>query len=1116
LSRLRRLPAASLLSLLLVTSPPAALAADREPEIPSATSSGAPGVAERVTELMARQAVRDAQLARPERDAEEKENEHPRPDRSHLPQNPDSRDDAPAPVKLPRVSAAGGPAIESPQAIGTSFTGATLNGVNPTSSFPPDCMGAVGPSQYVIFVNGRIVSFDKSTGIADGVLNADPDVFFASVRNASTTSDPRIRYDRLTGRWFLLIINVSTPNRILIAVSGPGSSTLTGSTTFTFFYIPIESTPPTISKNCLADYPTLGLDANALYVGTNDFCPNYNGTDAYVIRKSSILGAGPIVVTAFRQLCTGSGSGPYTPQGVDNYDPNATEGYFIGVDNASYGLLQMRRVSNPGGTPTLSTNIPITVPATVVPIRVPHQGSSGGSSGYLDALDDRLFAAHIRNGQLWTAHNIGVNNTGTTSGTTTRDGSRWYHLNVPAGSGTPTLVESGTLYMPSASNTSDQRSYWIPSIMVSGQGHAAMAFSAAGSAEHANAGTVGRLAGDAAGTLETPVLLTNSTTAYNPPGDPGNGSYGRRWGDYSYVSLDPIDDMTMWSVHMFCDTTNSYGVRVTKLVAPPPATPATLADITAGQPGVTLTLTGASSAGSGFYDPGANLSGGVPTFNHVAAAITNAGASGTSPAVTSVTYLDPTSLSLTLDASAATANAPGEHYTLTVTNPDGQIAAAAVVHVVSNSPTVTMAAGPSGNEGDAGTTTLDFGVQLSASSASPVTVRYHTVDGTATVADGDYVAANDSITIAPGFTTGTIHVTVNGDTKYEPDETFSVALTGASGATLGTPASATGTILNDDAAPQLSIAGASVPEGNSGTTPLTFTVSLSRLSSMPVTVHYATADGTATVANADYAATSGDLVIAALASSGNVVVNVIGDLCGEPDETFAVNLSNASGATIATPTATGTILNDDNTTAPTVTVTSPNGGEVLEVASSATLTWTASDDVGVTGVDLLLSRDGGATYPDTIASAVPNTGTYEWTVTPPATTTAFLRVLAHDGACNVGRDTSDAAFQIDDHVTAVGRVPRPTVFALGPVRPNPSHGPVELDYQLPRDASVRLTVVDVQGREIATLVNGPAAAGYHVANWSGATPSGQAPRGLYFARYTAGGRTFTRRFALIH
>src|SRR6185436_13361325 len=223
---------------------------------------------------------------------------------------------------------------------------------------------------------------------------------------------------------------------------------------------------PAGDTNNFADYPTLGIDNNALYIGDNVFTPagSFAGCSGFVVRKSSILGAGPIVVSAFRGLVPNASSdGPYTPQGVDNYDPAATEGYFIGVSSISFGKLMVRRVSDPGGTPTISGNLEITVPATASPITVPHLGGTGGPNGRLDAVDDRLFAAHLRNGRLWTAHNIQVDATGAASTSGGRNGSRWYELqNLHT---TPSLVQSGTVFDSAASNP---KYYWIPTIMVSG------------------------------------------------------------------------------------------------------------------------------------------------------------------------------------------------------------------------------------------------------------------------------------------------------------------------------------------------------------------------------------------------------------------------------------------------------------------------------------------------------------------------------------------------------------------------------------------------------------------------------------------------------------------------
>src|SRR5262249_46944690 len=148
-------------------------------------------------------------------------------------------------------------------------------------------------------------------------------------------------------------------------------------------------------------------------------------------------------------------------------------------------------------------------------------------------------------------------NNGSPSGTDTRMGVRWYELTgIPTGQ-TPGVVQAGTIFQPSASNTSDQRCFWMGSIMVSGQGHAVLGFSVAGANEFVNAGWAGRLAGDPTNTLRPAALYTASSTPYNPR-DSQNAPINR-WGDYSYTCLDPNDDMTIWTIQEFCNATNSYG-----------------------------------------------------------------------------------------------------------------------------------------------------------------------------------------------------------------------------------------------------------------------------------------------------------------------------------------------------------------------------------------------------------------------------------------------------------------------------------------------------------------------------------------------------------------------------
>jgi hypothetical protein len=582
-------------------------------------------------------------------------------DMDNLPQNPNS----PYVSEYPPLSNAeklkkkeNTPQPLNPQTVSTNFTAATLSGTNPTNAFPPDDMGAVGPTQYIVAVNGRIVTFSKTTGLADGVLNTTMDNFFNSVMTPPAannfTSDPRIRYDRLSQRWFVIIIDVpgqtgSLINRVLIGVSN--TSTITASSNFIFFFFNGE-------PSGFLDYPTLGIDANALYIGGNIFnlTGSFHNTSCYVVRKSSITGAGPLVFTAFRNLGNGT-AGPFTPQGVDNYDPAAIEGYIVGSDQYFYGQLDLLRISNPGTSPTLSSDIVIITASTYAPLSVNHLGNTGGTNGNLDALDHRLFAAHYRNGSLWTAQNVRVDNSGVSSSAGTRTAVRWYELQgIPTGQ-TPTIHQSGTIFDPTLPNDNNQLNYFIPSTMVSGQGHVAVGFSIAGTNVRINSGTAGRLSGDVLNTIQTPVNYTTSSTAYNPPSDPGTRG-ARRWGDYSYVSLDPQDDMTMWTVDQFCDATNSYGVRVAKLLAPPPATASSAnpSTINLGQSSINVIITGTSTAGSGWFDPGtgfakritATVSGGV--------------------IVNSITYNSPTQVTLNISAVSAS----GTSFNVTITNPDGQ------------------------------------------------------------------------------------------------------------------------------------------------------------------------------------------------------------------------------------------------------------------------------------------------------------------------------------------------------------------------------------------------------------------------------------------------------------
>ena len=211
-------------------------------------------------------------------------------------------------------------------------------------------------------------------------------------------------------------------------------------------------------------------------------------------------------------------------------------------------------------------------------------------------------------------------------------------------------------------------------------------------------------------------------------------------------------------------------------------------------------------------------------------------------------------------------------------------------------------------EGHSGQRTALFTVSLSAASSHSVTVNFATADGTATT-PGDYIAAAETLTFAPGQTSQTISIAVKGDVQNEADDTFFVNLSGAANALLD-DAQGLGTVTNDDPLPALSVTDPTVTEGDSGTKNLNFTVSLAPASGRIVTIDYASLAGTA-AAGSDYHSVSGTLTFNPGQTSKTVSIVLVGDTVPEPDETVLLSLANPSGAILLKAVGTGTIASDD-------------------------------------------------------------------------------------------------------------------------------------------------------------------------------------------------------------
>lgn len=218
---------------------------------------------------------------------------------------------------------------------------------------------------------------------------------------------------------------------------------------------------------------------------------------------------------------------------------------------------------------------------------------------------------------------------------------------------------------------------------------------------------------------------------------------------------------------------------------------------------------------------------------------------------------------------------------------------------------------------------INFTLTLSTPATTTSTVNWTAVNGSATGGQ-DFVAANGTVTFEAGAATANVSVLLLDDAVYEGNEQFTIALSSPTQIVIA-DGQAVGTIVENDSLPPpaISINDVSVNEGKLNTsgrsagtpqlTNLVFTLTLSAASTQTITVDFATTDGSATTANNDYRSAAGTVTFSAGQTSKTVSVVVVGDNTLEPNETFTVNLSSPTNATLGDGSGVGTILNDEAT-----------------------------------------------------------------------------------------------------------------------------------------------------------------------------------------------------------
>jgi surface adhesion protein len=255
-----------------------------------------------------------------------------------------------------------------------------------------------------------------------------------------------------------------------------------------------------------------------------------------------------------------------------------------------------------------------------------------------------------------------------------------------------------------------------------------------------------------------------------------------------------------------------------------------------------------------------------------------------------------------------------------------------------------------------------FTLSLSNAATSATTVSLATVAGTATAGtdysttlqvstDGGANWTNaTSATFAAGATSVLVRSAITNDTLDEPNESFSLTATTTAGATTNASATGNATITDDDPTPTLAINDVSVNEG-AGT--MTFTVTLSTASGQQVTVNYGTSNGSAT-AGSDYTAASGTLTFSPGVTSQTITVSILNDTTTESTETFNVNLSGATNATIADNLGVGSIVDNDARPVIDLDANNSNAGGVDYTATfteNGSPVSIADTDISITDVD---------------------------------------------------------------------------------------------------------------------------------------------------------------------
>ncbi len=431
-----------------------------------------------------------------------------------------------------------GTALAASQTLSFEGLGQGMYGFT-VDSAPPDTNGSVGETQYVQWINESYAVFDKTTGkLILGPVAGNS--LWAGMNNGCATNndgDPIVVYDKAAERWVMTQFSVSTkPYLQCVAVSD--SSDATG--TFERYAFPMADFP---------DYPKLGVWPDAYYMSFNMFNGNnFIGAQVCALDRNAMLNGLAASSVCF-QLSSDAAS--LLPADLDGATPPpaSAPGYFMNIAGAALNLYALHTdFAHPANaTLTGPTMLPVSPYALACNggVCIPQ----AGTRQQLDSLGDRLmYRLAYRNfgdhESLVANHSVNIG-----SKRSSKVGVRWYEVRNPGT--TPVVYQQGTF-------SPDSNFRWMGSIAMDKAGDIALGYSVSSSTIHPKIAYTGHVPTDSLGTMEP------EATVINGGGSQTNGL--NRWGDYSAMSIDPVDDCTFYYTNEYIPSNGSFNWR-TRVVA---------------------------------------------------------------------------------------------------------------------------------------------------------------------------------------------------------------------------------------------------------------------------------------------------------------------------------------------------------------------------------------------------------------------------------------------------------------------------------------------------------------------------------------------------------------------